>query len=205
MADESDPPFGAGENDERRFRSAMGQLASGVTVVTTVAGGGGRGSGIDHAMTATAFMSVSLEPPLVAVSVARTARIHAALEESGTWAVSILADDSREAATWLAKQGRPLEGQLDHIPYRRAYTGSALLADALAWIECETWATYDGGDHTIVVGRVVAVFEREDGEPRVSGDVGPSQAPMIHHRGGYISIAEPASGYGTNDQSGSRA
>jgi flavin reductase len=132
------------------FREAMAQFASGVTVVTTVQGG------IDHAMTASAFTSVSLDPPLVLVCVDKSTRFHQAVALSRLWGASVLADSQQPLARWLATRGRPLAGQLDEHPHRRGeHTGAALLEHALCRFECRTWEMYDGGDHTIVVGEVV--------------------------------------------------
>lgn len=158
------------------FRLALGRFASGVTVVTTVT------EGVDHALTASAFTSVSLAPPLVLVCVDKRNRFHDAVAASGSWAVSILAEPAQDAATWFATRGRPLAGQLDRVGYRRgSCTGAALLADALAWLECRTVNSYDGGDHTIVVGRVVgaAVTDREDD-------------PLLYYRSHYAALLHSA-------------
>jgi flavin reductase (DIM6/NTAB) family NADH-FMN oxidoreductase RutF len=140
------------EPSSHAFRQAMGRLPTGVTVVTSLAGG------IDHAMTANALTSVSLEPMLILVCVEQEARFHDAILESGTWGVSILGGTLRGLADWLATRGRPLHGQLSRIGIHRGpATGVALLDDALATIECRTTNTYPGGDHTIVVGQVLSV------------------------------------------------
>jgi flavin reductase (DIM6/NTAB) family NADH-FMN oxidoreductase RutF len=140
------------ETDPELFRAAMAQFPSGVTVVTTVQGG------VDHAMTASAFTSVSLDPPLVLVCVEKSARFHQAVAISRFWGASVLSGAQEDAARWLATRGRPLDGQLDQVPHRRgALTGAALLDGALCHLECRTWEMYDGGDHTIVVGEVVAL------------------------------------------------
>ncbi len=150
------------------FRRAAGQFATGVTVCTTRVGS------LDHAMTASAFTSVSLDPLLVLVCVDKEARFRDAVLEAGTWAVSILSADGRRAAEWFATKGRPLIGQLDSHPHHRGRTGAALLDDALAWLECRTAAVYDGGDHDIVLGAVLAVSE---GDRDAAG--------LVYHRGRY--------------------
>ena len=109
----------------------MGRFATGVTVLTTFSGGH------DHAMTANAITSVSMDPMLVLVCVEVDARFHDAIIESGVWGVSVLGAEQRPVAEWLSTQGRPLHGQLDRIAHRRGpATGVALLDDALATIEC---------------------------------------------------------------------
>ena len=114
------------------FRRTVGHFATGVTVATTRVGT------FDHAMTASAFTSVSLEPVLVLVCVDREARFRDAVIESGSWAVSILSVGGRRAADWFALKGRPLVGQLDRYPHHRGITGAALLDGSLAWLECRT-------------------------------------------------------------------
>ncbi len=154
--------------DQDAFRRAVGQFATGVTVCTTRVGA------LDHAMTASAFTSVSLDPLLVLVCVDKEARFRDAVVESGVWAVSVLAAGARPAADWFATKGRPLVGQLDRFPHHRGRTGAPLLDDALAWVECATAAVYDGGDHDIVLGAVLAVSE---------GDR--DSDALLYHRGRY--------------------
>ncbi|SER78419.1 NADH-FMN oxidoreductase RutF, flavin reductase (DIM6/NTAB) family [Pedococcus cremeus] len=134
-----------------RFRLAMGRFATGVTVLTTVTGGH------DHAMTANAVASVSMEPMLVLACVEVDARFHDAVAEAGLWGISVLDAQQRPTADWLATQGRPLHGQLDRVPHHRGSTGVALLDGALATIECRTTDMHPAGDHSIVVGEVVSL------------------------------------------------
>ena len=134
-----------------RFRLAMGRFTTGVTVLTTVAGGH------DHAMTANAVASVSMEPMLVLACVEVDARFHDAVSEAGLWGISVLDAEQRPTADWLATQGRPLHGQLDRVPHHRGSTGVALLDGALATIECRTTDMHPAGDHSIVVGEVVSL------------------------------------------------
>lgn len=157
------------------YRQALARFATGVAVATTYA------DGLDYAMTVTAFTSVSLAPPLVLVCVEKRARFHDAVLKSGRWAVSILGRGATEVSDRLARRGRPLAGQLDGIAHERGVTKAALLVDAIARLECRTWATYEGGDHTIVVGEVVVAEVRDDtGDPE-SG----KSAPLVHFRGTY--------------------
>lgn len=134
------------------FRQAMGRLATGVAVVSTLA------DGHDHAMTANAVTSVSLDPVLVLVCVEREARFHDAVVQAGVWGVSVLDASARGTAQWLASRGRPLPGQLDRVPHHRGErTGVALVDASLATLECRTVGVYPGGDHSIVVGEVVNI------------------------------------------------
>lgn len=154
------------------FREAMRRFATGVTVVSCTV------HGEDHAMTANAFTSVSLDPLLVLVCVEKVARFHDAVLKAGSWAVSVLDESARDAAEWFATPGRPLKGQFAGFPYVRGqYTGAPLLRSALSTLECRTWATYDGGDHTIVVGDVLyATTDNRGGRP------------LVYYEGGYQAL-----------------
>jgi flavin reductase (DIM6/NTAB) family NADH-FMN oxidoreductase RutF len=154
--------------DEGSLRRATGQLSGGIVVVTTSAG---------HAMTVGAFTSVSLEPPLVLFCAEKIARFHDAVLAAGSWAVSILAEDAEKTARWLAIRGRPPDGHLDGVAHRPGpVTGAPLLDGALATLECRTAAVHDGGDHSIIVGQVVAVTGIEGP---------PSRGPLMHYAGTY--------------------
>jgi flavin reductase len=144
------------EVDPDQFRLAMGRFATGVTVVTTFSGGH------DHAMTANALTSVSIEPLLVLVCVEVDARFHDAIAESKVWGVRVLGAPQRPVAEWLSVQGRPLHGQLERVPHHHGeVTGVALLDGALATIECRTADMHPAGDHSIVVGEVVSLSSAE--------------------------------------------
>ena len=154
--------------DQAAYRRAAGHFASGIVVVTTSSG---------HAMTVSAFASVSLDPPLVLFCAEKIARFHDAVLAAGSWAVSILGEDAEKTARWLATRGRPLEGQLEGVAHHPGpVTGAPVLDDALAVLECVTTAVHDGGDHTIIVGRVTAVSVPADR---------PSVGPLVHYSGSY--------------------
>ena len=174
-----------GPVDQHAFRGALARFASGVTVVSTVQ------DGVDHAMTASAFTSVSLDPPLVLVCSHKSSRFHEAVLDTGFWAVSILAEEGIEASAWFAHRGRPLEDQLRGIAFHRGESGAALLDESLAWLECTTVSVTDGGDHTILVGAVTGAAVRDDIDD-----------PLLYYRSHYGTIVRlPASEktvYGSN-------
>jgi flavin reductase (DIM6/NTAB) family NADH-FMN oxidoreductase RutF len=156
------------------FRRVAGRFASGILVVTATV------DGVGHAMTVTAFTSVSLAPLRVLFCAEKIARFHDAVVASGTWAVSVLGEDSEKVARWLATRGRPLAGQLDAFKHHLgAASGAPILDDALAAIECRTTAIHDGGDHSIVVGEVLAVSE-----PRPVG------SPLLYYASSYRRLRE---------------
>ncbi|MFM9372874.1 flavin reductase family protein [Streptomyces sp. Da 82-17] len=145
--------------DRKQLRGAFGSFPTGVTVVT-VGGASPRG------MTANSFTSVSLDPPLVLICVTREAQMHSSLETSPTFSVSVLGAGQEGVARHFASRSRPAgAGQfdtVDWVPGRE--TDAPLIADAVAHFECEKWASYDGGDHTVFLGRVVAAARRPDRE-----------------------------------------
>lgn len=152
-----------------RFRTVMGRFATGVTVMTTRTG-----DGEPHGMTANAVSSVSLDPLLVLVCVERDSVMAAAVADSGCFALSILADDQRDVSDRFADPERPAgEAMFAGVPARDAVTGAPLLGGATAALDCTLWASYDGGDHVIVVGEVQALV------------VGEREQALLYHRSGY--------------------
>ncbi len=168
-----EPPEAPGPSvDPDDYRRVVGHFATGICVVTT------RADGFDHAMTVNALTSVSLDPVLVLICVDRTTRFHAAVLDAGEWAVSVLGADALDASTWFATKGRPLAGQLSRYPHSPGTaTGLAVLDEAIAVLECRTWATYDGGDHTVVLGEVLAAREGNLSAP-----------PLVYYHGAYRTL-----------------
>ncbi|MDX6741613.1 flavin reductase family protein [Actinocorallia sp. A-T 12471] len=151
--------------DPRTLRRAFGAFATGVTVITT-------GGKTPHGMTANSFASVSLDPPLVLVCIGRDAIMHHCLDAS--FGVSVLAAGQEALARHFADRRRPLgAAQFEGIGHRLGTrTGVPLLGGAVAHFECELWRTYDGGDHTIFLGRVLDLARSEDGDALVFVDGG---------------------------------
>lgn len=152
------------EVDPRTFRRVMSRFASGVTVVTTGEPGHVRG------MTATAFMSGSLEPPLCVVSVAKRAHMHAQLLAAERLGVNFLAEGQEDYATHFS--GNPiarLSPAFVHVD------GVPLLVDACARIATEIVARHECGDHSLFVGRIIHM-ECDD------------RLPLIYHAGRYAGV-----------------
>ncbi|MFI2777902.1 flavin reductase family protein [Streptomyces sp. ALB3] len=154
-------------NDE--FRAALSRLAAGVVLITAQEPPlDEHGRGEDVGMTATAFMSVSLDPPLVMVSLRNDSRMDDLLAEQPLWAVSVLTQDQRQIAGRFAMKGRISDRLLfADIPLIRGeVTGAPLVGGALATLECRTEQRVQAGDHTLVIGRVLtASLPDTDGEP----------------------------------------
>ncbi|MFI9584424.1 flavin reductase family protein [Streptomyces sp. NPDC052236] len=146
-----------GVSDEE-FRAAMSRLAAGVVLVTAHDADAGPRGGEDAGMTATAFMSVSLDPPLVVVSLRNGSRMDDLLDEQPLWGVSVLSESQRHIAGRFAMKGRLSDRLLfEDIPYARGEVSGALLVrGALATLECRTEQRIEAGDHTLVIGRVLA-------------------------------------------------
>ncbi|MFD3456115.1 flavin reductase family protein [Streptomyces sp. NPDC058691] len=153
--------------DGDAFRAAMSRLAAGVVLVTAHDPEDGP-NGEDVGMTATAFISVSLEPPMVLVSLREGSRMDEVLERCPRWAVSVLSESQRHIAGRFAMRGRISDRLLfeDVAYYRGEASGAPILGGGLAVIECETDQRVTAGDHTLVVGRVLtARTPSADGSP----------------------------------------
>jgi flavin reductase (DIM6/NTAB) family NADH-FMN oxidoreductase RutF len=160
------------EFDQRAFRNALGHFPTGVAVVTA-----SDPNGDPIAMTVSSFNAVSLDPPLVLFSVARSALSLDKLLAAESFGISVLRHDQTELSGRFAHARSPkwsgLEPQVGE-------TGCPLIGPCLAVFECTPHATHDGGDHLIIVGRVVR-FE-----------IAPEGEPLVFFRGGYHAISTPA-------------
>ena len=151
--------------DSAEFRRILGHWASGVSVVTTRTP-----SGRPCGLTANAISSLSLDPPLVLACVERGADTHDCIVTTRKFAISILPESGERLARLFATANA--EQKFEGIAFREEATGAPVLDEAIAWVDCELHAQYDGGDHSIFIGRVVA------------GDAHES-APLMYYRGGY--------------------
>ena len=160
-------PLTDGAVGEQEFRDALRLFASGVTVITTPDGGGGV-----HGMTATAFSSLSLRPPLVLVAVSRETRCHRHITEARRFGVSILHDHQTDVARHYGKQGLaakpPVITMMDGVP---------VVEGAMAMLACALDEAMEGGDHSIFVGRVTAAMARPG-------------SPLLHFDGQYRTLAD---------------
>jgi 3-hydroxy-9,10-secoandrosta-1,3,5(10)-triene-9,17-dione monooxygenase reductase component len=145
--------------DAATFRHALGRFPSGVTVVT-VRGDDGR----DYGMTVSAFASLSLAPPLVLVCIGDDATIAGAVAAAGHFAVSVLSQDQESLARRFADTSAD---RFAGKAVARGVGGLALLDGAVAHLQCEIVARHRGGDHTIVVGEVIAASTVEGGRPLI--------------------------------------
>lgn len=156
--------------DHQHFKSALRQWASGVTIVTTCAGERVFG------MTASAFSSVSLDPPLVLVCIEKTAHTLPWIAESGVFAVNVLADDQRELSNRFATTGNE-SIRFDGLECRSGPTGAPWLPGTVAVLDCRVASAHDAGDHWIYVGEVEAV------------EVSAGREPLLYYDACYRSLA----------------
>jgi flavin reductase (DIM6/NTAB) family NADH-FMN oxidoreductase RutF len=145
--------------DKSAFKQAMRQWASGVTIVTT------QWNGENFGLTASSFTSVSLEPPLVSVCLARTLYTHDLLQQSQLFAVSILATDQVEIGQRFAGLIPEIEDRFEGLRYQVAVTGCPIIPGCLAWVDCRVHSSLEAGDHTIFVGEVLEAEVRPGGGP----------------------------------------
>ena len=142
--------------DQEEFRKGLRAFTTGVTVVSVPTGEGGM-----HAMTASSFAAVSVDPQLVAISIAKRARAHPLLMEAERYGINLLAETQGYIANYFANRldewWDPPHAWVDEVP---------LLTGTMGSFSCRRWATYDGGDHTIFVGEAVALL-RTDHAPLV--------------------------------------
>ncbi|MDA3129638.1 flavin reductase family protein [Aliibacillus thermotolerans] len=139
--------------DDRTFRQAMGQFATGVTIVTT------EYEKNVHGMTANAFMSVSLNPKLIAVSVDHRAKMLRKMIEAQTFAVNILTERQKELSMLFAGQIK-----LEKTPTFARLHGVPIIEDSLVSVVCRLFSKKVAGDHTIFIGEVIDIKTRK-GEP----------------------------------------
>ena len=147
------------------FRRVLGHFVTGVTVLTTR-----DASGDPVGLTANAFASLSLDPPLVLACIDRSSHTHDLIAAAGFFAVNVLAEgQERISRRFAADEPQP---RFEGIAWRDEVTGAPVLDDVLAWVDCRVHHTCDGGDHTIYVGEVLAADAREG-------------VPLLFYRGGY--------------------
>lgn len=142
--------------ENRLFRNAMGKFATGVTVITT------KLNEEVHGMTANAFMSVSLNPRLVVISIGEKASMLNRIKESKTFAVNILAENQQYLSQHFAGQRKDEKAEIPFVELE----GYPVLDGAIAQIVCEVVSSYEEGDHTLFIGRV-NTFKVEDATPLI--------------------------------------
>lgn len=151
--------------DERELRNVLGCFATGVVVATTL-GDAGRPVGLS----VSSFNSVSLDPPLVLWSLARSAASYSAFSSASNFAINILPSEQVDVCQQFSQ---PSDDKFEGISWRQGEQGMPILSNALATLECRTRCQHEGGDHTIFIGEVVNLAAS-------------NKAPLIYHRGRIV-------------------
>jgi len=155
------------------FRQVLGSFATGVAIVTT------RSGDTIHGLTANAFCSVSMEPMLVLVCVDKQAYSHDLMLASQNFGINILAAEHQPHAERFANNDLEAPQRYAGLAYHTVLTGAPIFDEAMAWVDCELYATHEGGDHTIIVGKVVALGKGE------------SQDPLLYYQSRYHTMQAP--------------
>ena len=150
--------------DPAAMRTVLGHFATGVAIITAVDGGEPVG------MACNSFTSVSLEPQLVMFCAAKSSSTWPRIQAAQKWAANILAEDGEQVCRLFAEKGAD---RFAKIAYGAGRTGAPILEDAIAYVDCETVAEHDAGDHLLVVGKVVELGYAAEGKP------------LLFYRGGY--------------------
>jgi 3-hydroxy-9,10-secoandrosta-1,3,5(10)-triene-9,17-dione monooxygenase reductase component len=150
--------------DPATFRTVLGHFATGLTVVTALEDDEPVG------MACNSFTSVSLEPPMVLFCAAKSSTTWPHMQPFGKFAANIMGENGEEVVRLFAQKGAD---RFANLAFTRGRSGSPILRDALAFVDCKTVAEHDGGDHTIVVGEVLELGYQSEGKP------------LLFYRGGY--------------------
>jgi 3-hydroxy-9,10-secoandrosta-1,3,5(10)-triene-9,17-dione monooxygenase reductase component len=149
--------------DQARFREVLGHFATGITIVTASE------DGVPVGFSCQSFAALSLDPPMVILAPAKSSTSWPRIAEAGAFAVNILAEHQEAICLNFAVSGRD---KFDGVAWTAGTTGAPLIKGSLATIECTLGAIYEGGDHELVTGHVVAM------------EVG-SGSPLIFYRSGF--------------------
>ena len=155
---------GAPTFDTAHFRSVLGHFCTGVAIVA------GLHDGVPHGLTCQSFVSLSLDPPLVAFSPSKLSTSWPRIERSGAFSVNVLTEEQEDLSRVFATSGAD---KFRGVAWRAGETGSPLLGDVLAWVDCRIVGRHEAGDHLIVIGGVVQLDAPGRGRP------------LLAYRGGY--------------------
>ncbi len=156
--------------DRDQFKEVVSKFASGVTVVTTADERG------FHGVTVSSFCSVSLEPPLVLVCIDKSIQSHDLITSATAFAVNILSREQTFLAEQFSGQTPLADPRFSRVPHRLSESGLPLIDRSVAFIECDAWGSYDGGDHTIFVGKARR------------GELGGTDDPLVYFDRGFTEL-----------------
>ena len=142
--------------DPKELRRVMGHFATGVTVITTK-----DIQGVPYGLTANAFMSLSLDPPLALVGIDKTAQCYGCFDASKVFTVNFLSDEQEEISRRFATKG---VDKFAGLEWHEGSNGAAILAGVIGYVECRIKENFEGGDHTLIVGEILKA-EATGGQP----------------------------------------
>lgn len=161
--------------DHATFRHALGHFATGVTVITT------QGTGHPYGMTANAFASVSLDPPLVLICVVNDTEGSRSIQENAVFAVNVLSEEQEDLSRYFASRERPRGwATFEGIAHGQDATGSPVLEGIAAYFDCRLASIFAAGDHVIFIGEVASL------------GIDPLRRPLLFHHGAYRRLGDPA-------------
>lgn len=152
------------------FRNILGTFATGITVVTTR-----DTAGLPIGVTINSFASVSLDPPLVLFSLRKESPLCALFESSKNFNINILSHKQENISNLFAGPG---ENKFAQIDWRDGENNVPLIESCLSALECENHAIYDGGDHSIFIGKVTAMAQSKE------------TSPLLYYQGKYCTVAD---------------
>ncbi|MFZ0660585.1 MAG: flavin reductase family protein [Candidatus Binataceae bacterium] len=155
--------------EKNELRRVMGHFATGVTVITAL-----RASGEMHGLTANAFSSVSLVPPLLLICVDKKAESYPCFEETKLFTVNILSAEQEALSRKFAVSGG---NKFEGVSYHRGANGAPILDGAIAYLECRLSGSMDAGDHTVYLGEIEQAETHE-------------AKPLLFFRGGYRELGD---------------
>ena len=165
--------------DSSAFKDAMGRFTTGVTIVS------GLDAGEPVGFTCQSFVSLSIDPPYVAVAPARTSTTWPRIARTGSFCVNVLSEDQESLCRGFAVSGGP---KFDGVAWHPSPgTGSPIIEGGLAWVDCRVELVHDAGDHELILGRVVELGVGE-GEP------------LLFFRSHFAVVAHDHHGHGDNDR-----
>jgi flavin reductase (DIM6/NTAB) family NADH-FMN oxidoreductase RutF len=157
--------------DHDELRSILGTFATGVTVITLAT------DDVVHGMTANAFSSVSLDPPLVLFCADVDTNCHDLVPQANHFAVNILSEEQEWLSNRFAGEHHDMDDPFEDVPSSTAETGAPIIDDTLAFLDCRLHESVEAGDHTVYIGRVEDAALRETESP-----------PLTFFRGDYGTI-----------------
>lgn len=167
--------------DERRFKEALSRFATGVTIVA------GMEDGSPVGFTCQSFMSVSMDPPYVAVAPARTSTTWPRIARAGSFCVNVLAEGQQSLSAGFARSGGDKFAGVSWEP--APVTGAPVIDGSLAWIDCRVELVHEAGDHELILGRVLDLGVYDG-------------SPLLFYRSGFATLTDLAAPEGASPEGG---